>query len=78
MPSKFSRRLGRRGVLSAKRGNMNFYKGTGARKEGVHTTKGEMLGGGRAEPLRGWWPCCGVGRAVQARSERDGGGAAWR
>lgn len=41
MPSKFTRRLGRRGVLSAKRGNANYYKGSGARNEGVHTNKGE-------------------------------------
>lgn len=40
MPSKFSLRLGRRGALSAKRGNANYYKGTGARTEGNHTTKG--------------------------------------
>jgi hypothetical protein len=45
MPSKFSRRLGRRGVLGAKRGNVNFYKGTGARTEGNHTTKGEYSRG---------------------------------
>lgn len=45
MPSKFSRRLGRRGVLSAKHGNANFYRGTGARNEGNHTTKGEYEGG---------------------------------
>lgn len=40
MPSKFSLRLGRRGALSTKRGNAQFYKGVGARTEGNHTTKG--------------------------------------
>ena len=42
MPSKFSRRLGRRLTLSSKRGNVNYYKGRGGRSEGVHTTKGAV------------------------------------
>lgn len=71
MPSKFSRRLGRRGVLTAKRGNMNFYKGTGARKEGVHTTKGELLGGAGREA--GGAAARLVVRGCR-RGERGGGG----
>ena len=38
---RISRRLGNRGSLSSKRGNKNFYKGTGGRKEGAHTVSGE-------------------------------------
>lgn len=41
MPSKFTKRLGRRATLTAKRGNVNYYKGRGGRSEGVHTSKGE-------------------------------------
>lgn len=37
---KFSRRQGRRGALTAKRGNKDFYKGKGGLKPGVHTPKG--------------------------------------
>lgn len=40
MPSKFTRRLGRRRALTGKRGNHNYYKGFGGRSEGVHTSKG--------------------------------------
>jgi hypothetical protein len=42
MPSKFSRRLARRGTgaMTSKRGNANYYKGRGSRSEGVHTAKG--------------------------------------
>lgn len=40
MPSKFSIRLSRRGSLSSKQGNAQFYKGSGARTEGSHTNKG--------------------------------------
>jgi hypothetical protein len=60
MPSKFTLRLGRRGALTAKRGNANYYKGSGARTEGNHTTKGaqkESLCFGR---------CAGVTRAACA------------
>jgi hypothetical protein len=39
MPSKLTRRL-RRGTLTSKAGNRDFYKGRGGRTEGVHTTKG--------------------------------------
>lgn len=37
---RISRRVGNRGALSAKRGNKNYYKGTGGRKEGHHTKHG--------------------------------------
>ena len=43
MPSKFSRRLGRRLTLTSKRGNSDYYKGYGARTEGSHTSKGESV-----------------------------------
>lgn len=42
MPSKLTRRL-RRGTLSSKQGNVDFYKGFGARTEGVHTSKGAFV-----------------------------------
>lgn len=37
---KKSPRQHRRGAMSAKRSPKNFYKGTGGRKEGRHTSKG--------------------------------------
>lgn len=40
MPSKFSPRLGKRGVLNSKRGNKNYFKGYNSRIEGTHSTKG--------------------------------------
>ena len=40
MPSKLTARGLRRGPLTSKRGNRDFYKGYGGRTEGVHTTKG--------------------------------------
>jgi len=42
MPSKYTNRL-RRGTLTSKRGNKDYYKGYGARTEGVHTTKGAYV-----------------------------------
>mmetsp|Transcript_33879 Transcript_33879/g.94403 ORF Transcript_33879/g.94403 Transcript_33879/m.94403 type:complete len:115 (-) Transcript_33879:42-386(-) len=37
---KFLKRQGRRGVLSPKRGNKDYYKGKGGLKPGVHTKHG--------------------------------------
>lgn len=40
---RISRRLGNRGSLTAKRGNKNYYKGTGGRKEGKNDLYGECV-----------------------------------
>jgi hypothetical protein len=45
--AKFGRRFLRRVTMNSKRGNMDFYKGRGARNEGTHTSKG-------ASPTRAW------------------------
>ncbi len=37
---RISRRLGNRGSLTSKRGNQDYYKGKGGRKEGHHTKHG--------------------------------------
>lgn len=42
MGTKFMRRL-RRGTITSKRGNQDYYKGYGARTEGVHTSKGAFV-----------------------------------
>lgn len=42
MPSKLTRRL-RRGTLTSKHGNVDYYKGYRARTEGVHTSKGAFV-----------------------------------
>ena len=39
MPSKLTKRL-RRGSLTTKSGNVQYYKGVGARTEGVHGGRG--------------------------------------
>ena len=39
MPSKLTKRL-RRGSLTTKSGNAQYYKGVGARTEGVHGGRG--------------------------------------
>lgn len=39
MPSKFSPRLAKRGLLNSKRGNKNYFKGYNSRIEGTHSTK---------------------------------------
>lgn len=39
MPSKYTKRL-RRGSLTTKSGNVQYYKGVGARTEGVHGGRG--------------------------------------
>lgn len=40
---KKSLRQHRKGAMSAKRSPQNFYKGTGGRKEGRHTSKGAYV-----------------------------------
>ena len=42
MATKFTRRL-RRGTITSKRGNKDYYKGYGARTEGVHTSRGAFV-----------------------------------
>jgi len=38
--ARFGKRFTRRGPMTTKQGNVNYYKGTRGRSEGVHTAKG--------------------------------------
>ena len=39
---KYTKRQGDHGVISSKRGNNQYYKGTGGHKPGVHTNRGAL------------------------------------